>query len=310
MKIVYMGTPDFAVLPLDALIRDGHTVSLVVTQPDKPKGRGHKLVPPPVKVFAEEHNIPVFQPDSMKTEESFLRLKEENADVFIVAAYGKILPQKILDIPKYGAINIHASLLPKYRGAAPIQWSIINGERKTGVTTMQMNAGLDTGDMLVKEEVEITETDTAETLHDKLMEVGANVIVTTLKQLENGTLSPEKQDDALSNYAPMIDKLTGVLDFNKSANVLFNLIRGLYSYPCASTFYQGARVKVLSASKVICTKDAKNGEILDVSKNGILVKCQKDALLIDTLQFEGKKKMAVSEYIKGNTLEKGVVLGG
>lgn len=309
MKIVYMGTPDFAVLPLAALHEDGHEISLVVTQPDKPKGRGHKLVAPPVKVFAENNNLTVFQPDSMKTEESYQRLLSEKADLFVVAAYGKILPQKILDIPKYGCINIHASLLPKFRGAAPIQWSIISGETKTGVTTMQMNAGLDTGDMLVKEEVEILDTDTGETLHDKLAIAGVVALRKTIEQLQNGTLSPEKQDDTKSTYAPMIDKSTGILDFSKPAKELNNLIRGLNSYPYASTLYNGARVKVICAT---VTEDALGtpGEILNVSKAGILVQCGEGALLISEIQFEGKKKMPVKEFIKGNTLECGVILGG
>lgn len=309
MKIVYMGTPEFAVLPLKALYDEGHEISLVVTQPDKPKGRGHKMMPPEVKVFALEKNIPVYQPQSMKTEEAFETLKCENADLFVVAAYGKILPQRILDIPKHGCVNIHASLLPKYRGAAPIQYSIICGETKTGVTTMQMNAGLDTGDMLVKKEVFITPEDTGETLHDKLSVLGAEVILETVKQIENGTLAPEKQDDSLSTYAPMIDKNTGVLDFNKTAVELNNLIRALNSYPYASTTYNGVRFKVISAKVSEESFRGKNGEILDVSKEGILVKCEDSAILITDVQFEGKKKMPVCEYIKGNNLDTGVILG-
>ena len=309
MKIVYMGTPEFAVLPLKALNDAGHEISLVVTQPDKPKGRGHKMMPPEVKVFALENDIPVYQPDSMKTDEAYETLKKENADLFVVAAYGKILPQRILDLAKHGSVNIHASLLPKYRGAAPIQYAIICGETKSGVTTMQMNAGLDTGDMLVKKEVEITPSDTGETLHDKLALIGAEAILETVKQIENGTLSPEKQDDALSTYAPMIDKTTGVLNFNKSASELNNLIRALNSYPYATTTYNGTRFKVISAN--VLNKDfaGKNGEILDVSKDGILVKCAQNAILITDVQFEGKKKMPVSEYIKGNKLDTGIILG-
>ena len=294
MKILYMGTPDFAVLPLKALYDDGHEIVLVVTQPDKPKGRGHKLTPPPVKEFATSHNIPVYQPISAKTDENYEYLKSFDADVFIVAAYGQILPQRVLDIPKYGCINIHASLLPKYRGAAPIQWSIINGESVTGVTTMQMNAGLDTGDMLVKEEVNIDIADTGESLHDKLAISGVNTIRKTLKQLEAGTLNPQKQDDSLSCYAPMIDKTTGYIDFSKSATQIYNLVRALNSYPYASTTYLGTRFKVIDARVVDKDLDASSGEIVDVSKD---------------VQFEGKKKMPVSEYIKGNKIEKGVILG-
>ncbi len=310
MKIVFMGTPEFAVAPLRALYEDGHEISLVVTQPDKPKGRGHKLLPPEVKVFAESRDIPVYQPQSMKTDEAFERLSAENADLFVVVAYGKILPQRILDIPKHGSINIHASLLPKYRGAAPIQWSIINGETKTGVTTMQMDDGIDTGDMLVVNEVDINFSDTGETLHDKLAAAGVDAIRETICQLESGSLKPQKQNDALSCYAPMISKETGILDFNKDALSLYNLVRALNSYPYASTVYQGNRFKVIRALPVHESTAGTNGEILNVTKDGILVKCSEGALLICDVQFEGKKKMPVSEFIKGNKIEPGVILGG
>ena len=309
MKIIYMGTPDFAVLPLEALYNDGHEIVLVVTQPDKPKGRGHKLTPPPVKEFAISHNIPVYQPISAKTDDAYEYLKSFDADIFIVAAYGQILPKRILDIPLYGCINIHASLLPKYRGAAPIQWCIINGETVTGVTTMQMNQGLDTGDMLVKEEVLIEDTDTGETLHDKLAIAGVCAIRKTLKQIDEGLLVPEKQDDALSSYAPMIDKTTGYIDFSKSSYEIYNLIRALNSYPFASTTYKNERFKVISALPSDENLNKKSGEIVSVSKDGILVSCGKGSLLITDVQFEGKKKMPVSEYIKGNKIDTGVILG-
>ncbi len=309
MKIVYMGTPDFAVLPLEALYNDGHEIALVVTQPDKPKGRGHKMQPSPVKEFAVSHNIPVYQPESAKTDEAFEYLKSFDADIFIVAAYGQILQQRVLDLPKYGCVNIHASLLPAYRGAAPIQWCIIKGEKVTGVTTMQMNAGLDTGDMLIKEEVEITDTDTGETLHDKLAVAGVNTIRETIKQIEAGTLIPEPQDDSLSCYAPMINKATGYIDFSKSATEINNLVRALNPYPYASTLYRGVRFKVIAAKVSEGDFGGENGEIEKVDKDGILVKCGNGSLLITDVQFEGKKKMPVSEYIKGNTIETGVILG-
>lgn len=308
MKIIYMGTPDFAVLPLEALYEDGHEILLVVTQPDKPKGRGHKLQVSPVKEYALSKNIPVYQPESAKTDEAYEYLASFGADIFIVAAYGQILPQRVLDIPKFGCINIHASLLPRYRGAAPIQWSIINGETVTGVTTMQMNAGLDTGDMLIKEEVEITPTDTGETLHDKLALAGVVAIRKTISAIENGTLAPEKQDDEKSCYAPMINKMTGYIDFSKSASEINNLVRALNSYPYASTTYNGIRFKII-ASKVVDDVNGKIGEIKSVTKDGILVKCGECALLITDVQFEGKKKMPVSEFIKGNTIDTGVILG-
>ncbi|MBQ4086639.1 MAG: methionyl-tRNA formyltransferase [Clostridia bacterium] len=308
MKIVYMGTPDFAVLPLQALIEDGHEISLVVTQPDKPKGRGHKMMPPPVKVCAEEHGIPTYQPLSMKTDEAYETLVKENADLFVVAAFGKILPQRILDLPKHGSICIHASLLPKYRGAAPIQRCIMDGETISGVTTMLMDAGIDTGDMLVKESVEITDAETGETLHDKLAIAGVVAIRKTIEQIQNGTLAPEKQDDSLSCYAPMIDKTTGILDFSKPAKELYNLIRGLNSYPYASTTYGETPFKVISA-KVADTANGAIGEVVSVNADGILVKCGEGALFITEVQFAGKKKMPVSEYIKGNKLDVGVILG-
>lgn len=309
MKIIYMGTPDFAVAPLEALYRDGHEILLVVTQPDKPKGRGHKMMPPPVKEFAVSKDIPVYQPQSAKTDEAYEYLSSFDADIFVVAAYGQILSQRVLDIPKHGCINIHASLLPKYRGAAPIQWCIICGETVTGVTTMQMNAGLDTGDMLVKEEVVIDSTDTGETLHDKLVVAGVNTIRETIRRIEEGTLTPEKQDDALSCYAPMIDKTTGYVDFSKSAVEINNLVRALNPYPYASTLYQGTRLKVIASTALTGNFNGETGEILEVTKDGITVKCDNGALLITDVQFEGKKKMPVSEYIKGNKIETGIILG-
>ncbi len=309
MKLIFMGTPDFAATALEALCEDGHEIVLVVTQPDKPKGRGHKMMPPAVKVVAESHGLPVYQPQSMKTDDAYHYLTNIPADLFVVAAYGQILPQRVLDIPKFGCVNIHASILPKYRGAAPIQWSIINGETETGVTTMQMNAGLDTGDMLVKKYVNISGEDTFETLHDKLAVAGVDAIRETILRIENGTLSKEVQDDACSCYAPMIDKTTGVLDFTKDAQTLYNLTRGLNPYPYASTTYYGTRFKVIRALPVLENTEGTIGEILSVSKDGILVKCGSGSLLITDVQFEGKKKMPVSEFIKGNKLDAGVILG-
>lgn len=309
MKIIYMGTPDFAVLPLEALYEDGHEIVLAVTQPDKPKGRGHKLQASPVKEYALSKNIPVYQPESAKTDEAYEYLSSFGADIFIVAAYGQILPQRILDIPKYGCINIHASLLPRYRGAAPIQWSIINGETATGVTTMQMNTGLDTGDMLIKEEVAILPDDTGETLHDKLAVAGVVAIRKTISAIESGTLAPEKQNDEASCYAPMINKTTGYIDFSKSAQEINNLVRALNSYPYASTTYCGTRFKVIASKVTADNLSGQIGEIKSVTKDGILVKCGSGALLITDVQFEGKKKMPVSEFIKGNTIDSGIILG-
>lgn len=309
MKIVFMGTPDFSVPCLEGLIEAGHEVALVVTQADKPKGRGHKLTPPPVKECAIEHNIPFFQPEKMKDDSSFDVLQTINADLFVVVAYGKILPKRILDLPKYGCINVHASLLPKYRGAAPIQWSIINGETKTGVTTMQMDAGLDTGDMLIKKEVEISANETSETLHDKLSLLGREVLLETIEALEKGTLKPEKQADEDSCYAPMINKETAKIDFSKSSEEICWLIRGMNSYPYAHTLYEGKLMKIVSAIPEN-DKDltGKPGEILSVKGEHLTVKCGSGVLKIYEIQMEGKRKMTVEDYVKGNSFTVGSVL--
>ena len=307
MKIVFMGTPDFAVPCLEALIENGHQVSLVVTQADKPKGRGHKLTPPPVKECAIEHNIPVFQPTTMKDDESYRVLKEQDADLFIVVAYGKILPERILNLPAHGCINVHASLLPKYRGAAPIQWSIISGNAKTGVTTMQMDAGLDTGDMLLAKETDILPTDTGETLHDKLSLLGKDVLIETIQKLEQGSLERTKQDDSLSCYAPMIDKSTAKIDFSRSADEICRLIRAMNSYPLAHTTYEEKLMKIVEAEKAEGFT-GNTGEIISANGNGIVVKCGTDAICIRSLQMEGKRKMPVSEFLKGNSINTGTIL--
>lgn len=309
MKIVFMGTPDFSVPCLEALIEAGHDVVLAVTQADKPKGRGHKLTPPPVKECALTHNIPVFQPEKMKDDASFERLKEVDADLFVVVAYGKILPERVLNLPEYGCINVHASLLPKYRGAAPIQWSIIGGDAKTGVTTMQMDVGLDTGDMLLKKEVEICDTDTGETLHDKLSIAGKEVLIDTIKALEEGSLTPEKQDDSLSCYAPMIDKTTAKIDFSATAEDICRLVRAMNSYPYAYALYEEKIMKIIEAIPVKSESiTGIAGEIIDVKEDCFTVKCGEGSMKITHIQVEGKKKMPVSEYLKGNTITRGTIL--
>lgn len=309
MKLIFMGTPDFAVASLSALVEAGHKVLLVVTQPDKPKGRGHKMTPPPVKEYALEKGIEVYQPDSMRTQETYDKLAAYDAQVFIVAAFGKILPQKILDLPQYGCINVHASLLPKYRGAAPIQWSIANGENVTGVTIMQMDAGLDTGDMLLKTEVNILPEDNGETLHDKLASAGATVLVEALRQLEQGTLQGEKQEDSLSCYAPMLSKETSKIDFSKSATEISNLVRAMNPYPAAHTLYQGRRMRIFEVKAEACEKAGECGEILRADADGILVLCGEGAVRVTEVQFDGKRRMPVGEYLKGNHIETGEILG-
>lgn len=309
MKIIFMGTPDFATHTLEAIAKDGHEILLVVSQPDKPKGRGHKLAPTPVKECAINLNLNVYQPETLKSDEAYDYLKSFDADLYVVVAYGQILSERVLALPKYGCVNVHASLLPKYRGAAPIQWSIINGEKTTGITTMFMNKGLDTGDMILKKEVEILPDETGETLHDKLAVSGAEVLIETLKMFENNTVVREKQDDALSCYAPMITKETAKIDFNNSAEKICYLVRGMNSYPYAQTKYEGKLMKIIKAIALCGDFKGENGEILDVSSDGITVKCGTGAIKVSEIQVEGKKKMPVGEYIKGNSINNGVVLG-
>ena len=317
MKIVYMGTPDFAVGPLEALIHAGHTVTAVVTQPDKAKGRSKKLIETPVKECAKKYDIPVFQPVKIKAPEAVEILKEFEADVFVVAAFGQILSQEILDMPKYGCINIHASLLPAYRGSAPINWVILKGEKETGVTIMQMDAGIDTGDMLLRKAVPIEEKETDETLFDKLSQIGSSLIVEALEKLEKGELIPEKQDDEKSCYAKMLNKSMGEIDWSESAEVIDRKVRGLYSWPGAYTSYQGKNLKIWKAEPVM--KSASDGNANEeASEPGTVIFVAKDSLEISTgdgrlklleVQLEGKKRMAVRDFLLGCKIGKGEKLG-
>lgn len=309
MKIVFMGTPDFAAGALKSLIEAGHEITAVVTQPDKAKGRSQELLPPPVKVVALEHGIPVLQPVRIKRPEEVEKLKQYPADIYVVAAFGQILSQEILDIPEFGCLNIHASLLPKYRGASPIQHVIIDGEEKTGITIMQMDAGLDTGDMLYQKEIVISPKDTYASLHDKLMVLGGEAIVETLPLLEQGKLVPRKQEDALSCYAHLIDKTMGELDFTKSAEILDRLIRGLNPWPSAYTTYHGKQLKVWEAEPVKSPKAGKPGEILAVEKDAVLVAAGSGALRITSLQLSGKKRMSAHDFLLGVRMTPGEILG-
>lgn len=304
MKIVFMGTPDFAVGALEALIEAGHEITAVVTQPDKPKGRSGKLQPPPVKECALRHDIPVFQPVKIKTPEAVAKLGTYEADIYIVAAFGQILSQEILDMPRFGCLNIHASLLPKYRGASPIQHVIIDGEQETGVTIMQMNAGLDTGDMLYKKAIPIAADDTYETLHDKLMVLGGEAITEALPLLEAGRLVPEKQDDACSCYAPLIKKEMGRLDFNRDVRALDQLIRGVTPWPSAYTFYKGKQMKIWRAEPAEGA-EASPGTIVKVEKDSFSIGCADGALRVLELQLEGKKRMSAHDFLLGVKLQAG-----
>ncbi len=333
MKIVFMGTPDFAVGALEALIKAGHEITLVVTQPDKAKGRSKTLLPPPVKECAMKHGIEVFQPVKIKTPEAVAKLREYPADVFVVAAFGQILSQEILDMPRLGCLNIHASLLPKYRGASPIQHVILDGEEKTGVTIMQMNAGLDTGDMLYRKEVVIERKDTFETLHDKLMAAGGEAITETLPLLEAGKLIPEKQKDEESCYASLITKEMGRMDFKKDAYTLELLVRGMNPWPSAFTTYKGKQLKIWEAwaenqaeglekekqpdsreeekqpGKAQTTKQPSPGTVLSVAKDHFSVATGKGTLAIYSLQLEGKKRMSTHDFLLGVHLQPGEKFG-
>lgn len=311
MKLVFMGTPDFAVGALEALIKAGHTVTAVVTQPDKPKGRSKELQAPPVKECALKYGLPVLQPRRIKTPEEVEELRQYPADVYVVAAFGQILSSEILHIPKYGCINIHASLLPKYRGTSPIQHVILDGEQETGVTIMQMDEGVDTGDMLYKKKVTIEDTDTYETLHDKLMLLGGEAVTEALPLLEAGKLVPEKQDDALSCYAPLITKSMGELDFQKSAVVLDRLVRGMDPWPSAYTYYKGKQLKVWKAEPVESAyeKEMLPGQVAAVTKDAVLVQTKEGCLRICELQLEGKKRMSAHDFLLGVKVTVGEQLG-
>lgn len=305
MKIVFMGTPDFAVGTLEALVESSHEVIGVFTQPDKPKGRGKTLAFTPVKEAALKYGIPVYQPKRVKEEGVFECLKELQPDVIVVVAFGQIIPKSILDLPKYGCINVHASLLPKYRGAAPIQWAVIDGEEVSGVTIMRMDEGLDTGDMISKVIVPITEEETGGSLFDKLSIAGAKLLVETLKMVEAGTATYEKQPaESNTGYAKMIQKSLGLLDFNKSAKELERLIRGLNPWPSAFTYLNNKTLKIWKAD-VVEGNLGEVGSIVAVSKDGIGIQTGDQILMIKELQLEGKKRMDVDAFLRGNQIEVG-----
>lgn len=308
MRVIFMGTPDFAVPSLEALLTK-HEVVLVVTQPDKPKGRGKKMVPTPVKACALEHGIPVLQPEKVKEPEFVEQLRSYEPDLIAVTAFGQILSEPILEMPKYGCINVHGSLLPKYRGAAPMQWSIIDGEKVTGITTMYMAKGLDSGDMLLKAEVEITDEDTFATIHDKMAVTGANLLLDTLDQLEAGTLERIPQDHGAATYAPMITKETGHIDWSKNRQDIINLIRGLNPVPAAYTIYEEEVLKIFGAVISDVQADgAANGEIVAVVKKGFVVKCGDGCLLITEVQARGGKRMMTDAYLRGHAMKEGILL--
>ena len=308
MKIVFMGTPDFAVGTLEALIEAGHEVVLAVTQPDKPKGRGKEMQYTPVKECALKHDIPVFQPRRVREEECIEELRKYNADIMVVVAFGQILPKEILEMCTYGCVNVHASLLPKYRGSAPIQWAIIDGEEVTGVTTMQMDEGLDTGDMLLKTEVTIEPKETGGSLFDKLADAGAKLCVETLEALQNKTVTPIPQGETTTAYAKMLDKQLGNIDWNKTAVQIERLIRGLTPWPSAYTNWNEKVMKIWDAEVSaidIETEDAKPGTIVKVEKDAFYVQTGEGLLKVCELQIPGKKRMDAGAFLRGYQVKVG-----
>lgn len=320
MNIIFMGTPDFAVGALEAIIEAGHRVTAVVTQPDKPKGRGKEIQMTPVKECAVAHGIPVFQPVRIKDAESVKTLRRFEADVFVVAAFGQILSEEILNMPRYGCVNIHASLLPKYRGSSPIQWAIINGETTTGVTIMQMDKGVDTGDMLMKTEVRIEPGETGDSLHDKLAGAGAKLIVEALPKIESGDVIPVKQNEADSSHVGMLHKSMGKIDWQQDARALDRLIRGLISWPGAFTTYRGKTLKIWEEEPVMDKVPHENdvsahindtgpGTVVLVEKDAFYVQTGEGILKILAVQPEGKKRMAVKDFLLGYQIKAGEKLG-
>ncbi|MBO4997023.1 MAG: methionyl-tRNA formyltransferase [Lachnospira sp.] len=315
MRVVFMGTPDFAVNTLEAVIKAGHEVVMVVTQPDKKKGRGKTMQFTPVKEVAVRENIPVLQPVKVREDAVLEQLKEAAPDVIVVVAYGQILPEDILKLPEYGCINVHASLLPKYRGAAPIQWAVINGESESGVTTMYMAKGLDTGDMIDKVVVPLLPEETGGSLHDKLAEAGAGLLVETLAKLEAGTATRTPQDDSKSSYASMLSKALGNIDWTKPAVEIERLIRGLSPWPSAFTYLNGKTLKLWS-TKVLKEAELPQGsligehagEIVYVDKNSFIVRAGEDYINVLELQLEGKKRMETDAFLRGYALQAGCVL--
>nr|WP_317361185.1 methionyl-tRNA formyltransferase [uncultured Blautia sp.] len=310
MRVIFMGTPDFATGTLEEIVKAGHEVVGVVTQPDKPKGRGKTMMPTPVKETALKYNLPVYQPKKVREPEFVELLRSLKPDVMVVAAFGQIITKEILEMPKYGCINVHASLLPAYRGAAPIQWAVINGDKESGVTIMQMDEGIDTGDMIEKAVVPIAEDETGGSLFDKLSHTGAKLCVKVLRDLEEGTAVREKQpEESTTPYAKMIDKKMGEVDWKKSAKEIEQLIRGLNPWPSAYTKVHGKTLKLWKAKVLLETSQMNPGQIVKVTKDSLAVQTGQGMLEIQELQLEGKKRMDTSSFLRGYALAEGESLG-
>ena len=309
MRIIFMGTPDFAVPVFEELIRAGQEVVLAVTQPDRRSGRGKESTPPPVKRAAIAASVPVYQPEKVRTDEAYEQLKAYQPDLIVVAAFGQILPQRVLDLPRLGCVNVHASLLPKYRGAAPIQWAVINGEKESGVTIMQMDAGLDTGDILMQESIPLDPEETGESLYEKLSAMGGKLLIRALPAIEDGTIERTAQTDEESSYAGMLKKEMGLIDFSRPADELERLVRGLNSWPSAYTYHGGKQLKIWRAAVGPGTGGAVPGQIVKVTKNEVSVACGEGSLVLLEVQAEGRKRMETAQFLLGNALREGEMLG-
>lgn len=309
MRVVFMGTPDFAVGTLEAIVEAGHEVVAVVTQPDKPKGRGGAMAMSAVKECAIKHNLTVLQPVKAREESFVEELRTYNSDVIVVVAFGQLLPASIIHMPKYGCINVHASLLPKYRGASPIQWAVLDGCEYSGVTTMQMDEGLDTGDILEVAKVKLDEKETGGSLFDRLSVVGAELLVETLKKAESGELHPVKQDDNEATYVKMLNKSFGLLDFTKKPEVLERMVRGLNPWPSAFTHIEGKLLKIWDASVEAADDDKECGSVVTDQKTYFKVKCDGGYLVINELQLEGKKRMKTADFLRGYSVKDNDKLG-
>jgi methionyl-tRNA formyltransferase len=307
MRIIFMGTPEFAVPSLKALIDSEEDVAALVSQPDRPRGRGRKLAPTPTKLVAQDYNIPVLQPDKIRDDIFLEEIGDLEPSLIVVAAYGKILPKTLLELPPHGCINVHASLLPCYRGAAPINWAVVRGEKVTGVTTMQMDEGMDTGDMLLKKETPIEEQDTGETLTRRLSVIGAELLIETIKLLKEGALVPEKQDESKASYAPMLKKEDGLIDWKKSSLDIRNLIRGMLPWPGAFTRLGDKILKIYSAKSAL--SEGRPGEVLSSEKGVLEVACGEGSLVISELQIEGGKRLEAKSFLSGRKIEPGTILG-
>jgi len=308
MKVVYMGTPDFAVPPVETLYNEGFDIPLVITQKDRPRGRGKKLQPTAVKKKAIELGLEVYQPDNINSSESVEVLEKIAPDVIVVTAYGQILKREILSMPKYGCINIHASLLPKYRGAAPINWAIINGEEKTGITIMEMEEGLDSGPMLLQSSIEIKEDDDAQKIHDRLSYLGSRAIIQVLREISEGSIKKQLQDDSKATYASKITKDLGKIDWEDRGKDIKNMIRGLKPWPSAYTDYEGKSMKIHNVDVIDKFINGENGKVVKVSKDGIYVNCSDNCIVVKEIQMPGKRKLSVDEYLRGNKFKSDIIL--